>query len=506
MKKTVFRIGVLLLILAMLMTSVACGEAATQSLGSTIITEEIIDDGTGDAESTGSTGTSSGKTDSSSKSSGSKGNSGKTDKSSSTNYTVKIDTQNVAGDTKAQLALQAKLKDSAKGKTITMLSTYGDDGIYNQCYMQMYKAMCGGTLKIIRCADWSGMQQKLASMHVAGQAPDLYEVTNQDYPSIMYADLLAPLSDDIDFSSELYSDRERRLLSQLTWNGKVYFWPTMYSTTAGGNGVWFNRSILENAGLNDDEMPDALHKANKWDWDAFYDIQKRTTDSKKGITGAGGHSSYSLSYVFVNSTGEDFVKVTKNGIESNFTSANVTRAMNMYKKVANSSVYLTSEEADQVFMRGKLAMYMGAPAFVANTKVSAMAKDGVAEFVPFPRDPKQSTYKAWGSIQGYAVTSGSKQKTEAVNFIKMLKASDYYDKQVYNIQTKNYDSKTKKALNDYYKTYEKTVCYSLGIKDILSLTWTATGQNFISGSDTWENVAAQYSPQIQSALNQMGRK
>lgn len=507
MKKTIFKMSALLLSLCMLLVSAACGEQATESIGGTVITEEIIDDGTSDVTDSTTESTASDKNTSSGKNnSSSKNNSSKADKTSSTKYNVKIDTQNVAGDTKAQLALQAKLKDSAKGKTITLLSTWGDDGIYNQCYMQMYKAMCGGTLKIIRCADWSGMQQKLASMHVAGNSPDLYEVTNQDYPSIMYADLLAPLSDDIDFSSELYSDRERKLLSQLSWNGKVYFWPTMYSTTSGGNGVWFNRSVLENAGLNDSEMPDALVKANKWDWDAFYDIQKRTSDSKKGITGAGGHSSYSLSYVIVNSTGEDFVKITKNGIESNFTSANVTRAMNMFKKIANASYYLTSEEADQVFMRGKLAMYMGSPSFISNTKVKAMANDGIAEFVPFPRDPKQSTYKVFGSVEGYAVTSGSKNKTEAINFIKMLKASDYYGKQVYDIQTKNYDAKTKKALKNYSEVYDKTVCYSLGIKDILGLTWTAAGNDFISGSDTWENRAQQYSPQVQSALNQLGKK
>jgi len=44
----------------------------------------------------------------------------------------------------------------------------------------------------------------------------------------------------------------------------------------------------------------------------------------------------------------------------------------------------------------------------------------------------------------------------------------------------------------------------LGIKEIHSLTWSSTGNSFVQGSDTWENVAAKVSPQVQSVLDKLG--
>ena len=510
MKKTLFRIAAMLMTLAMIFSCTACGNTDTSSFSSVVeIVEEVIDEG--ETESTASTDE---KDDSSKK------EDGKTsDKSSSSDkkdknkdklsgtlskFDVTVDTQNVAGDTKAQQALQAKLKDSAKGKTISLLSTWGTDGIENQCYMQMFKAMTGGTLEIIRCADYSGMQQKLASLHASGDAPDLYQITNQDFPSLMYRNILAPLSDSIDFSSELYSDRDRALLSKLSWNGKIYFWPTMESVVGGRSGIWFNRSIFEQAGVADNEMPDALYKANNWTWDTLYNLQKRVTNEAKGIKGLGGEDGTSFSYQMVLTTGEDFIKVTNKGIESNFTSPNVTRAMNMFKKIANPTYYLRSEEAGQVFMRGKLAMKIGGPSMIGNSKIAAMAKDGIADIVPIPRDPKQKNYNVYGSIGGYAVPTGSKNKELAINFIKMLRASDYYEKQLSDIITKDYNASCKQYESNWVNKFNIIPCLSLGIKEIHGLTWNSTGNSFVQGSDTWENVAAKVSPQVQSILDKLG--
>ena len=528
MKQTLTRLAVMLLTLIMVISCTACGQSGTEDLGSVVeIVEEVVEEDDGTVESTGSSDKkddSSKKEDSSkdtqsgnktqpdkttsSKDTSSKKSDKKNDKLSGTlnqnEYDVVVDTQNVAGDTKAQLALQAKLKDSAKGKTITLLSSWGTDGIENQCYMQMFNAMCGGTLEIIRCADYSGMQQKLASLHASGDAPDLYQITNQDFPSLMYRNIVTPLSDSIDFSSELYSDRDRQLLSQLAWNGKIYFWPTMHSVVGGRSGIWWNRSIFEQAGVSDSEMPDALYKANKWTWDALYNLEKRVTNADKGIMGLGGEDGTSFSYQMVLTTGEDFIKVTKNGIASNFTSPNVTRAMNMFKKIANPTYYLRSEEAGQVFMRGKLAMKIGGPSMINNSKIAAMAKDGIADIVPIPRDPKQKNYNVYGSIGGYAVPTGSKNKELAINFIKMLRASDYYEKQLSDIITKDYNASCKKYESDWVNKFNVIPCLSLGIKEIHSLTWSSTGNSFVQGSDTWENVAAKVSPQVQSVLDKLG--
>ena len=418
---------------------------------------------------------------------------------------VTLDSKNIAGDSAAQKTLQAQLKDSAKGKTLTILSTWGDDGLVNQCWKAMFKDLCGGDLKIIRCADWSGMQQKLASMHVAGNAPDLYEMTNQDFPSIVYRDIILPLSDKIDFNAEVYTKQDRDVLSNLTFNGKVYFWPTFTDATGYRKGIWFNRNLLEQAGVPANQMPDALMKANNWTWDTMYKLEKKATDKAKGVFGLAAPEDSSLPYGMAATTGEDFIKYTQDGIMSNFQSSNITRAMNMYKKLADTN-YCVVDKAFSLFENGKAAMVYGSANNISSTKLNAMAKDGIVEIVPLPRDPKQSNYVVFADVTGLAIPSGSKNIDTAVNFIKMLRASDYYNKQVGDIYYKQngYTSQAKQFSEDCVTKYRFLPVTSLGIKEILGTTWQAFGAEFIQGTDSWETRAANFSPQVQSALDKLG--
>ena len=135
-----------------------------------------------------------------------------------------------------------------------------------------------------------------------------------------------------------------------------------------------------------------------------------------------------------------------------------------------------------------------------------MAKAGTVKIVPFPRDPKQSQYIVLGDITGIAVPSGSKNKETAINFVKMLRASDYYNKQVGDIYYKQYSytDQAKQYSDDCIKKYKMMVETSMGIKDILGTCWKAYSKEFVEGSASWETRAAEYSPQIQSLLDKMG--
>lgn len=518
MKKTLLRLVVLVLTVAMVFSCTACGSKEVESdLNSVVEFVEYYDESSDTADSTDSTSSTDSKDSSKTSSKTSSKNSSKTSSSSKGttdngrggSYDVNINTQNVAGDSSAQLALQKELKDSGKGKTLTFLSTYYEDGLMNQCYSQMFKALCGGTLKVIR-VDWDSMQQKLASMHASGESPDLYEVTNQDYPSIAYNGLVVDLSKHIDFSSELYSDSDRDQLSQLSWNGGVYMWPVMKDATGSRQCIWWNRSLFEQAGVSDAEMPDALVKANNWTWDTFYALQKRLTNLDKGIYGYVFDGNVSFSYQIVASTGEDFIKSGSDGLMSNFTSSNVTRAMNMYKKMMDPNYTFVGESGSnngtEMFEDGKGAMMLHSLSAISRSKLNAMANDGVAEIAPFPRDPKSKTYNFFGPISGLAVPVGSKNQALAINFIKMLRASDYYNEQVADIyySQNGFTDEAIAYAEKYVKEYRIIPCISLGVKEILGITWKSTGNDFITGADTWENRSAEYSPQIQSILDKIG--
>lgn len=252
-------------------------------------------------------------------------------------------------------------------------------------------------------------------------------------------------------------------------------------------------------------MPDALIKANNWTWDTLYEVEKKVTDKTNGIYGFVAPDNSCLAVGVLVTTGEDFIKYTKDGIMSNFQSNNVTRAMNMYKKLADPS-YFTNDKAVDIFDNGKAGFIYGSADQVSAKKRNAMAKAGTVKIVPFPRDPKQSQYIVLGDITGIAVPSGSKNKETAINFVKMLRASDYYNKQVGDIYYKQYSytDQAKQYSDDCIKKYKMMVETSMGIKDILGTCWKAYSKEFVEGSASWETRAAEYSPQIQSLLDKMG--
>lgn len=486
MKNSALRLFAFSLSLALIFSCTACKKS--NSSGDESLTDSFVDI-IYDNEESGSTDS----TDSSSKIDANHGSS------------VALDTKNLEKDSNPQKELQKQLKDSAKGKTLKILSTWGEDGLMNQCYRSMFKALCGGSLEIIRCADWSGMQQKLAQMHAANNAPDLYEVTNQDYPSVVYRGIIEPLSDHIDFNNGVYSDADRKLLNELKFNGKVYFWPTFKEPNGARTGLWVNDSIFEQFGIPENQRPKALVKANNWTWDTMYDLIKKTTDKAKGIYGLATPENSSFPYGMAATTGEDLIKYTNNGIISNFTSANITRAMNMFKKMSDANYCIIQKAAD-TFQNGKAAMMYGVAYNVSNKKINAMAQDGTAYIVPLARDPKQSNYNVFATVDGLAVPSGSKNKGIAMNFIKMLRASDHYSKQVAEIYYKQnkFTTQARQYSEDCVNKYNMVSVTSLGIKEILGTTWEAWGQNFLQSNATWETRGAEYSPKIQSILDKLG--
>lgn len=400
----------------------------------------------------------------------------------------------------AQKQLRQKIKN--KGGNLTILCAYNHESYLGQCLVQQYKALCGGTLKFVT-AGYGDMQQKLATMHQAGEDPDVYWMTNQDFPSLMYKNILMPLNDKIDFSGAEW-DEKRELLNTLSWDGQNYFTPTIEPDGF----IFWNRTLFEQAGIPENEMPDALVKANNWTWDTFYNLEKRVANTANGIYGFAQNANFC--YSVPASAGEDFVKYGSDGFVSNVKSANFTRAMNQYKKFCDSNYYVpVGSNAMDLFKRSKLAMMHNNALIMQDETLAAMYKDGTIEFTHIPRDPQQKEYIYMGNVGGYAIPIGCKNVDASVAFLEMFQASDYYAAQL-----KKYDVYERYHLNEkgikFMQEREKckvVPCYSLGIKEIQQLCWTAIGRNegcLNYGSTTWESVAASLDPQINNELNKLG--
>ena len=144
----------------------------------------------------------------------------------------------------------------------------------------------------------------------------------------------------------------------------------------------------------------------------------------------------------------------------------------------------------------------------ANRIWAQMFKQEIVGVVPLPRDSQSSNYSVFGPIKGFAVPSGSKETELAMNFIKMLKASNKYDLQYETISTKTSKvaveaQEIRRLIRDEFNIVP---CISLGIKEIHSIMWGGgeMGKGLSNPSMTWETIAASVAPQVQSILDKLG--
>ncbi len=407
---------------------------------------------------------------------------------------VNITLDNAAGDPPEQLELQKQIK--TMGEDITVL-TFMVDNLTRAIEEQRYTQFCGGTIKWVSSEGYSELQQKLAAMHMTDEAPDIYPMSNQDFPSILYKGILMPLDDVIDLENKVFDDI-KVYIDGLRWNGECYFIPVI------GNeqDLMVNNALLRDAGIPESEWPTAQYEANTWSCDAMYDLMKRVSRPEEGITGFA--SGYNLLYMFACSAGADFVKMTEDGIASNVKSEEVTRAMNMMIKCTTNKNY--SGGGLEGFKRGKVCMYYDLLSYTADDILGEQLANGDISFVPFPRDPKVDTHYGMGSITGDAIPLGAKHVDGAAAYILSKYASNYYTNEANKLFAKqrNWDEK---AMDYYYNNLmkrEATLCFSLGIKEIQNMMWTATSAKNLTEKGNWETIANELDPKIQQELDMLG--
>ena len=384
---------------------------------------------------------------------------------------------------------------------ITILIHNSPEYIDYQMNSQRYKHLTGGSVTYISSNGYSEMQQKLASMHMADEAPDIYSFTNQDYPSILYKDLLMPLDDVIDLNHKVFDD-ERLYIEGLRWDGKCYLIPNVGSD----RDLWVNKQVLIDAGIPESEWPDAQYKNGTWDWNSFLDIVKRTSNPEKGIYGFA--SGPNLLYAFAASAGADFVKLTDDGLVANSKSPEVTRAMNFMKSIKTNANYYpieAAESGEEYLKRGQVAMLYQGIWISESEIIGEQLKNGDIFLTAFPRDPQVDKYYRMGDIYGIAIPKLAKHVNGAVAYILSGYASDYYEEQIQEInkEAKHWNNETRDYIYDDLLERQAVLCLSLGIKEIQRMMWDSTTPEYLMDKN-WETVANELDPKMQYELDQLG--
>lgn len=396
----------------------------------------------------------------------------------------------------------------------------------------MFQGVCNGNIEYIATPYGDSFYAKLAMLIASDDSPDLVTSDILLYPGLLSKNMFESLDDSIDLKSDLWKDM-KTAADSYSWNGKHYYVPYKYTT---GMAMNYNKKTIADNNLPD---PYELYLEGQWTWDTWRDMME------KFCARSDDHVGYYIPttgvYSFINTTGTPLVGVSGGKVINNIKNSNVTRAMDFLDSLRISGLGYDFQYGDwvspQIFAQQSddllfLVMepewtYTSATEEVQNKSgVENDVHDTVSDFafVPMPRDPNADKYYQTLSSFGYLVPKGAKNKSGAVDFIKVsrvLQTNDGMQKKakkdsvspepVYFTSGKNagvrkwqitwgeqeYDLLQKMSSPKTFSPVNECV---LGLDMNFGSEIDAAAYSVIFNGDSWDDLSAQLSDRIDEII------
>jgi ABC-type glycerol-3-phosphate transport system substrate-binding protein len=261
----------------------------------------------------------------------------------------------------------------------------------------------GFTMREKNISSWDQMAQIAATSTMTGNPAASVFVLQPNWAMMLYNQkLLYPVSDSttVDFSSAEPVNWNQDVRKAFTFDGKVYAFSVGYGASQHATGVFFNKRLYEEAGL-DPELPYDMQKAGTWDWNAFMDICKKLT---RDINNDGIVDTYALTAdlstdtldAIVASNGANYIDKDASGKFVNASGRpEFLQALQYSLRLYNEGVLMPRPQDSNwdwykpMFLGGRVAM-LAAQQYTAQ-ELRDMADDW--GFVLFPKGPNVSTYR-----------------------------------------------------------------------------------------------------------------
>jgi len=285
--------------------------------------------------------------------------------------------------------------------TLKVVSSSATNEKVESAHIAAFKAITGKDVKIERTVvEWNSMPDRVAAMVMANTAPDMFS----DYASRAIFTSKKPywenIEDFINISDPMWKDSlEMNSGSWFTKDGIKYaVYPPTYEGVGPAMGYYYNVSLVEEAIQNNSELydPVEMFMDNKWTWDTLFKFVEEITydEDANGIPEIYGHCmEWSRLDAYVISAGEDFIKFNTDGtIKNNLNSPNVVRALEQYIKLLKLSNVPDPWNGLSLTFNRKVGFHFGHAHWMVADAPAAAKRAGKIKWVPFPRDPKSSTY------------------------------------------------------------------------------------------------------------------
>ena len=261
----------------------------------------------------------------------------------------------------------------------------------------------GFTMREKKIASYEQMSQLAAVSTMSGKPAAHVFALEPNWAMMLYnRNLLFPVTDikSINFSATKPVEWNTEVIKSLTFNGKGYAFSIGYGTSQHGNGVFFNKRLFREAGL-DPNMPYDRQKAGTWTWDVFFDICKRLTrdinnDGIIDIYAMPMDLSVEILDAIVASNGANYIAREPNGRFVNATGRpEFIEALQFGMRLKAEGVMMPRPEISNwnwyapMFTDGKVAMMVGQQYMAQDLR--NMTDDW--GFVLFPKGPRSKDYR-----------------------------------------------------------------------------------------------------------------
>lgn len=248
---------------------------------------------------------------------------------------------------------------------------------------------------------WANREQKLTTTLAANEGPDIFYLIPDQLTQFADKGLIADINDFL--KTEELKDFSETSIDAVTYKEKLFGLPILRESQS----LFYNKAILEEIGGDINNLPKT--------WEEFNELGQKAVD--KGYyarTYDGGNTLNSSLYPLIWQAGGDIVNDQNEIFINNEKSIKAFTQINeWYQNGFISKDSVTIEDSAGLFLEGKVMA-----AWAANNMIGA-AEENKLDFV-IGSPLKEEVETTFGTTGAFVVSSGSKNKEKAVEFLQVM--------------------------------------------------------------------------------------
>ena len=270
--------------------------------------------------------------------------------------------------------------------------------------LEMFETKCGGKVESI-LTSWDSRYDKLSTMVLADDAPDMFSAADLDiFPGNVIDGKFQAMDDYIDYDSELWAPM-KHVNDMFSIKGKHYIGAT---STDVGVVVIYNKKTIEEYGLPD---PAQLLEEDNWTWDTFYEMMEKFCDRSDERFGIDG---WEFENAFAVTSGVPYVDYNGSELVSNLTHPSIVKVQEYMLNLKRNDMPVPKGEYawtvhPEKIANGKTLFYpQGSYVLFEPDNKAVFGEPDEIMFVPMPRCPDADAYYLPSIINGYSIPVGAK--------------------------------------------------------------------------------------------------